>query len=83
MMAWIIGGVVANLLPAYSSIVGFVVGAVIYYVLAKYWWFKKYKQAEMEDPSDERYLGITVGGDWDIALDNEMAVGLEVIDEKN
>ena len=71
LIAWIIGGIVANLLPTYSSIVGFVVGAIVYYFLAKYWWFKKYKQAEIEDPSDEKYLGITVGHDWDIPSLNE------------
>ena len=48
---------------------GFVVGAGTYYVLAKYWWFKKYEQAEMLDPSDEKYLGITVGRDWMILHD--------------
>ncbi|WP_050615049.1 NCS1 family transporter [Bacillus testis] len=66
LLAWIVGGTAANLLPAYSSLVGFAVGAIVYYVLAKYWWFKKYPQAEMEDPSDEKYLGITVGRDWEI-----------------
>ena len=48
----------------YSSIVGFFVGAVIYYVFAKYWWFKKYPQAEIVDPDDAKYLGITAGRDW-------------------
>lgn len=70
MIAWIVGGLIANLLSAYSSIVGFIVGAILYYVLAKYWWFKKYKQAEIENPSDELYLGITVGRDWQISLDS-------------
>lgn len=82
MITWIIGGVAANLLPAYSSIIGFVVGTVVYYVLAKYWWFKKYKQAEMEEPSDEKYLGITVGRDWEIVVDDEVVVVPGVIDER-
>lgn len=64
LIAWIFGGIIANLLPAYSSLVGFVVGGLLYYFLAKYWWFVKYKQAEILDPSDEKYLGITVGRDW-------------------
>lgn len=29
--------------------------------LAKYWWFKKYPQAEIVNPSDDEYLGITAG----------------------
>ena len=65
LIAWVIGGVLANMFSAYSSLVGFFVGALVYYVLAKYWWFKKYPQAELDDPSDAKYLGITVGHDWD------------------
>lgn len=71
MIAWVIGGLAAYVLPAYSFIVGFVIGAVVYYFLAKYWWFKKYQQAEIEDPSDEKYLGITVGRDWVIDVEAE------------
>ncbi|MBP2239839.1 NCS1 family nucleobase:cation symporter-1 [Cytobacillus eiseniae] len=66
MIAWIIGGLAAYWLSAYSFFVGFGVGAIIYYFLAKYWYFNKYKQAEIEDPNDEKYLGITVGRDWKI-----------------
>lgn len=70
-ISWVIGGFAAYYLSAYSFIVGFVVGAFIYYVLAKYWWFKKYRQSEIEDPNDEKYLGITVGRDWEINIDQE------------
>lgn len=79
MIAWIAGGIVANLLPAYSSIVGFVVGAILYYILAKYWWFVKYKQAEILDPSDEKYLGITVGRDWKISTEEEIKVETDTV----
>ncbi len=65
-IAWGLGGVVAYFLPNYSFVVGFAVGLISYYYLAKYWWFVKYKQAEIEDPSDEKYLGITVGRDWEV-----------------
>lgn len=70
-IAWVIGGIVAILLMDYSFIVGFVIAGVIYYVLAKYWYFKRFPQAEIEDPNDERYLGITVGRDWVIDEDSE------------
>ncbi|MFC0560350.1 NCS1 family transporter [Halalkalibacter alkalisediminis] len=63
-IAFVLGGIAAYFLSNYSFIVGFAVGLTAYYFLAKYWWFVKYKQAEMEDPSDEKYLGITVGRDW-------------------
>jgi nucleobase:cation symporter-1, NCS1 family len=63
-ISWIVGAVASYFVPSYSFLVGFVIGAGCYYVLAKYWWFKTYKQAEIEDPSDEKYLGISVGRDW-------------------
>ncbi|WP_085523161.1 NCS1 family transporter [Tuberibacillus sp. Marseille-P3662] len=63
-IAWAIGGAVAILVIDYSFIVGFVLAGTIYFVLAKYWYFNKFPQAEIEDPSDEKYLGITVGRDW-------------------
>jgi nucleobase:cation symporter-1, NCS1 family len=68
-LAWIAGAVAANFAPNYSFLVGFVVGFAAYYVLAKYWWFKLYKQEEIEDPDDEKYLGISVGRDWVIEDD--------------
>ncbi|MCA0990487.1 NCS1 family transporter [Pseudalkalibacillus hwajinpoensis] len=77
-IAWFIGGLAAYFLSNYSFLVGFLVGAGTYYVLAKYWWFKKYKQAEMLDPSDEKFLGITVGRDWIIGSDSESQAVQEV-----
>jgi nucleobase:cation symporter-1, NCS1 family len=82
MFAWLVGGAAANLLPAYSSIVGFAAGGAVYYVLAKYWWFESYKQAEIEDPSDEKYLGITVGREWEIAPDEEVVFVPKTVDEQ-
>lgn len=70
-IAWIIGGLIAILLMDYSFIVGFVLAGAIYYVLAKYWYFKKFPQAEVEDPDDGKYLGITVGRDWVINDDED------------
>jgi nucleobase:cation symporter-1, NCS1 family len=81
LIAWVIGGVIANIFPTYSSLVGFFVGALVYYVLAKYWWFKKYPQAELDDPSDANYLGITVGHDWDDIVVQEVVE--QEIEEKS
>ncbi|WP_163102346.1 NCS1 family transporter [Peribacillus alkalitolerans] len=66
-ISWILGGVASYFVPSYGFLVGFLVGAFCYYVLAKYWWFPKYKQAEIEDPDDKKYLGISVGRDWVIS----------------
>ncbi|MCA0988305.1 NCS1 family transporter [Guptibacillus algicola] len=78
LIAWVIGGVAAYYLSTYSFLVGFVVGAIAYYFLAKFWWFKKYTQAEIIDPSDEKYLGLTVGRDWVIETDTEKVSVKEV-----
>ncbi|WP_332698238.1 NCS1 family transporter [Halalkalibacter lacteus] len=71
-IAFVLGGTAAYLLSNYSFVVGFVVGLTAYYFLAKYWWFVKYKQSEIEDPSDEKFLGITVGRDWNINEDEPL-----------
>ncbi|SFE81699.1 NCS1 family transporter [Alteribacillus iranensis] len=63
-IAWAVSGGAAVIFSTYSFFIGFVVGAIAYYVLAKFWWFQKYPQAELEEPDDEKYLGITVGRDW-------------------
>ncbi|MCM3764704.1 NCS1 family transporter [Neobacillus niacini] len=63
-IAWIMGGIASYFVPEYGFLVGFLVGAAVYYVLAKYWWFNLYRQAELEDPDDDKYLGISVGRDW-------------------
>lgn len=69
-IAWAIGGIASIVFVVMSFFAGFIAAGIAYYVLAKYWWFKKYKQAEIENPSDELYLGITVGRDWQISLDS-------------
>jgi NCS1 family nucleobase:cation symporter-1 len=70
----IIGLLVANQLSAYAFLVGFVVSTITYYILGKFWWFKIYKQAEIEENHPDKYLGITVGRDWvieDLTADAE------------
>ncbi|GAE35240.1 NCS1 family transporter [Halalkalibacter akibai] len=73
-IAFILGGTASYFLANYSFVVGFVVGLCSYYYLAKYWWFEKYKQAELEDPNDQKYLGITVGRDWVIPEEDDAMI---------
>lgn len=73
-ISWILGGVASYFVPNFSFLVGFSVGAVCYYVLAKFWWFKKYEQSELLNPSDDLYLGISVGRDWEIEVEPETVV---------
>ncbi|MED4205746.1 NCS1 family transporter [Neobacillus mesonae] len=65
----VIGMGVATLFSSYAFIVGFVASFIPYYYLGKYWWFKKYKQAEIEENYSDIYLGVTSGRDW--VLDSE------------
>lgn len=82
MISFVAGGGVALLFQTYSFFVGCFVAGILYYFLAKYWWFKKYKQAELEDPDDEKYLGMTVGHEWKIDLNPEEAVAQAASDSK-
>ncbi|WP_053362877.1 NCS1 family transporter [Bacillus sp. FJAT-27251] len=72
MISWAISGILSIVIPTYSFFVGFIAGAACYYALTKYWWFRKYQQAELLNPSDEQYLGITVGRDWVIDPGEEL-----------
>lgn len=65
-ISWVIGGALAVFLMDYSFLVGFISAAVSYYCISKFWYFKKFPQAEIEDPDDQKYLGITVGQDWEV-----------------
>ncbi|KKE80040.1 nitrate reductase [Bacilli bacterium] len=71
-ISWAVGGVIATIFMTYSFIIGFVIAAVIYYIFSKYWYFRKFPQAEISYPSDNDYLGITVGRDWFIVTDSNL-----------
>lgn len=62
-------GVVAGLVLGRIAFLGsLAVAGIAYYFLAKYWWFTKYHQAEIEANFDDKYLGISVGHEW--VIDN-------------
>ncbi|WP_175989098.1 NCS1 family transporter [Bacillus sp. Marseille-Q1617] len=73
-ISWIIGAVASYFVPSFSFLVGFGAGAVCYYFLAKFWWFQKYEQAELLDPDDDKYLGISAGRDWEIDLEGDRSI---------
>ncbi|MFC7392271.1 NCS1 family transporter [Scopulibacillus cellulosilyticus] len=77
-ISWFAGGLAAYLLMNYSFIVGFIVAGAVYYFLGKLWYYKKYPQLEIKDPSDEKYLGITVGRDWVISPELEVVKGKDI-----
>ena len=65
MIGLAVGFATANIWTDYGFAVGAILGALAYYVTGKYWWFKKYKQVEIEN-YDERFLGMSVGHIWKI-----------------
>lgn len=48
----------------YSMFVSIPTGLVVYWVLAKNWWFKKHPQSEIESGYDDKYLGLTNYNYW-------------------
>lgn len=63
-IAWILGTVAANLFSDYGYLFGFPTGFVVYLILTKAWYLKKFPQAEIESKFSDEYLGISVGKEW-------------------
>ena len=63
-IAWILGTVAANLFSDYGYLFGFPTGFVVYLILTKAWYLKKFPQAEIESNFSDDYLGISVGNEW-------------------
>lgn len=85
-ISWILGGGAAVIFTNYSFLVGLAVGGICYYLLGKFWWFEKYKQAELLEPNDEKYLGISVGRNWSIETEvdteHEVVIPIDPATEK-
>lgn len=64
MIAWLLGTGAAVLGSSYGYFCGLPVGFVVYLVLMKVWYLKKFPQAEVESNYSDKYLGISVGNDW-------------------
>lgn len=63
-IAWILGTVAANLFSNYGYLFGFPTGFVVYLILTKAWYLKKFPQAEIASNFSDDYLGISVGNEW-------------------
>ena len=74
-IAWILGTVAANLFSDYGYLFGFPTGFVVYLILTKAWYLKKFPQAEIESKFSDDYLGISVGKEW-IIPGYEAAAGI-------
>lgn len=76
MVAWILGTIAANLGSGYGYLCGLPTGFIVYLVLMKTWYLKKFPQAEVESGYSEEYLGISVGNDW-VIPGYESTVGID------
>ncbi len=69
---WNLAGIIAMacgvagglIFSSYAMFVSIALGLVVYWILAKYWWFKKYPQAEIESNYSDEYLGLTNHNYW-------------------
>ena len=81
MIAWIIGGAVALYFLDYMYVFGFPIGFIVYYILMKTWYLKKYKQAEVESGYSDEYLGTTAGRDWEIPYKKNRIFDFHAVDK--
>lgn len=77
MISWILGTVAANIGSDYGYLFGVPTGFLVYFVLMKVWYLKRFPQAEVESGYSDEYLGISVGNDW-IIEGYEGAAGVKV-----
>lgn len=68
MIAWLISSVLAIVFIDYMYFVGFPLSAIIYYVLMKQWYLKKFPQKEIESNYADDYLGTSANRDWEISV---------------
>lgn len=64
MIAWILGTIAANIGSNYGYLFGLPTGFIVYFILMKVWYLKKFPQAEVESGYSDEYLGISVGHEW-------------------
>ena len=64
MIAWSLGTAAANIGSNYGYLFGLPTGFIVYFVLMKFWYIKKFPQKEIESGYSNEYLGISVGNDW-------------------
>ncbi len=62
-LSFIIGLIFCIIFPDSAFIVGTISSCISYYILAKFWVFKKYPQADYEDQGTA-YRGTSAGRDW-------------------
>ncbi len=63
-IAWIAGTIIANVFSDYGYLFGLPTGFIVYFLLMKFWYLKKFPQAEVTSGYSDEYLAMSVGRDW-------------------
>lgn len=66
MICLLVGIILGQIFQVYAWMIGTAVGFCLYYVMCKFWYFKKHKQREIEENYDDKYLGISANHIWEI-----------------
>ncbi len=78
LIALMVGTVFANIISSFGYFIGFPLGFIIYLVLMKTWYIKKYPQKEITSEFSDEYLGVSANKDW-IIPGYEKQAGYEII----
>ena len=82
MIALAVGTILANIFAGFGYFCGFPSAFIVYFVLMKFWYLKKFPQKEITSDYDDEYLGISAGRDW-VIPGYEKQAGYDTIEEIN
>lgn len=71
LIAWVVAGGLAIWHLEYAYLIGLPLGAVIYFVLMKFWICNKFEQKEITSGFSDNYLATTVNKEWVYTSDNK------------
>lgn len=80
MISLLAGTIIANIFSGFGYFCGFILAFIIYYLLMKLWYIKKFPQNEITSNYDDKYLGISAGRDW-VIQGYEKEAGYDTIEE--
>ncbi|AJY48943.1 NCS1 family transporter [Halomonas sp. KO116] len=70
-IAWLVAGTVAFYSEQWAFVLGFLLGALIYFVIMRLFVMKRFPQKECDEPIPDKYLGTSVGYDWVYSRENQ------------
>ncbi|MGN0620737.1 MAG: cytosine permease [Porcipelethomonas sp.] len=64
MIALIVGTLMANIFSGFGYFFGFPSAFIVYFLLMKFWYLKKFPQKEIVSGYSDEYLGVSANRDW-------------------